>query len=389
MRSYHGRVLALALVVAMAGCAPTADDAKTPAAVEPSVSSVASALPGDQAEAFPIEAFANISEDQVSRKAAAEFQAILNDMASEAGVSATVMSADGTWSGAAGKADGVRDVTVDDQFAIASITKSMVAAQVMQMVEAGELALDDPAADHLPPDLDFDTNGATIRQLLGHHSGIPDYLPGEPLTPLNEDPQRLWTPAELLDLVADDRAPVGETFEYANSNYHLLGLVIEQVRGRPIARVLRNGVLSIDEVERLIYQPDEIPTEPMAMPFAKSTAILEKGGGFLPSLALTSVGPAGGMASDSASLARWWRAFCAGEIVSQGSLTEMTTMHDGYGLGLYEPDPPGTVGHGGEHEGYVSLAGCLPEDGSVVVVLSNSEIDISAVAEPLVDALSD
>ncbi|MEX0650464.1 MAG: hypothetical protein WD186_00355, partial [Actinomycetota bacterium] len=124
MRSYHGRVLALALVVAMAGCAPTADDAKTPAAVEPSVSSVASALPGDQAEAFPIEAFANISEDQVSRKAAAEFQAILNDMASEAGVSATVMSADGTWSGAAGKADGVRDVTVDDQFAIASITKS-------------------------------------------------------------------------------------------------------------------------------------------------------------------------------------------------------------------------------------------------------------------------
>ena len=41
------------------------------------------------------------------------------------------------------------------------------------MVEAGELGLDDPAADHLPPDLDFDTNGATIRQLLGHRSGSP------------------------------------------------------------------------------------------------------------------------------------------------------------------------------------------------------------------------
>jgi D-alanyl-D-alanine carboxypeptidase len=169
----------------------------------------------------------------------------------------------------------------------------------------------------------------------------------------------------------------------------LLGLVIEQVRGRPIAEVLRDGVLSIDGVERLIYQPDEIPTEPMAMPNGGSTDILEEGGGFLPSLALTSVGPAGGMASDSASLARWWRAFCAGEIVSEDSLTEMTTMHDRYGLGLYEPDPPETVGHGGKHEGYVSLAGCLPEDGSVVVVLSNNMIDISAVAEPLVDALSD
>lgn len=113
------------------------------------------------------------------------------------------------------------------------------------------------------------------------------------------------------------------------------------------------------------------------MPYGKSTAILEKGGGFLPSLGLTSDGPAASMASDSPSLARWWRAFCAGEIVSQASLTEMTTMHDGYGLGLYEPDPPGTVGHDGEHEGYVSLAGCLPEDGTVVVVLSNDVVDLS------------
>ena len=75
---------------------------------------------------------------------------MLNDMADGAGISATVVSADGTWSGATGKADGVRDVTVDDQFAIASVTKSVVAAQWMQMVEAGELGLDDPAADHLP-----------------------------------------------------------------------------------------------------------------------------------------------------------------------------------------------------------------------------------------------
>jgi D-alanyl-D-alanine carboxypeptidase len=118
-----------------------------------------SASPSKQAEAFPTEAFAHISEDRVSRDAAAKFQAILDDMAGKRGMSATMMSPAGTWSGATGKADGVRDVRVDDQFAIASITKSMVAAQVMQMVEAGELDLDDPAADHLPADLDFDTNG--------------------------------------------------------------------------------------------------------------------------------------------------------------------------------------------------------------------------------------
>jgi D-alanyl-D-alanine carboxypeptidase len=297
------------------------------------------------------------------------------------------MSAHGTWSGVTGKADGVRDLTVDDQFAIASTTKALVAAQVMRLVEAGELGLDDLAAGHLPSDLDFDTNGATIRHLLGQRSGILDYLPTvDPQ--LIADPLRLWTPAELLAEVPADRTSAGERFEYGNTNYVLLGLVIEEVTGRRVVDVLRDGVLGIDGVERLIYQPDEIPTEPMAMPFGKSTDVLEEGGGYLPSLAGASVdGAAAAMASDSPALARWWRAFCAGEIVSEGSLTEMTTMHDGYGLGLYQPDPPGTVGHGGEHVGYVSLAGCLPEDGVVVAVLSNSTADLSAIAGPLVRAL--
>ena len=59
--------------------------------------------------------------------------------------------------------------------------------------------------------------------------------------------------------------------------------------------------------------------------------------------------------------------------MSQASLTEMTTFEDGYGLGLYDvADPFGrSVGHSGEHIGYRAWAGCLPEDGTVVVVLTN------------------
>lgn len=117
-------------------------------------------------------------------------------------MTATMMTANGTWSGAVGTADGVRDMRPDDQLAIGSITKSVIAAQVMQLVEAGELALDDPATDHLPADLDFHTTyQATIRQLLGMRSGIPDYV--DALWPsLSTDRQRSWTPAEVLELVA-------------------------------------------------------------------------------------------------------------------------------------------------------------------------------------------
>src|SRR3712207_2231171 len=107
----------------------------------------------------------------------------------------------------------------------------------------------------------------------------------------------------------------------------------------------------------------------------------------------TAHGPAAAMASDSLSLARWWRAFCAGEIVSEDSLTEMSTFYDGpdgYGLGLFNPADSYAegVGHIGDHDRYAAWAGCLPEDGLVVVVLANQFIDDKGgMARPLVEAV--
>jgi D-alanyl-D-alanine carboxypeptidase len=189
-------------------------------------------------------------------------------------------------------------------------------------------------------------------------------------------------------VVDANRSPAGETFEYSNTNYVLLGLIIEQLRGSPVADVLRDGVLSGDGLERLIFQPDEKPTEPMAMTNGESGAALKKGGGYLPFLSSASAGSSsGGMASDSPSLARWWQALCAGEIVSADLLAEMATFHDGYGLGLYAPYP-GVVGHTGEDVGFVAWAGCLPENGSVIVVLHNRVVDdIGAMPLSLVEAV--
>jgi D-alanyl-D-alanine carboxypeptidase len=392
MKNDHGRLMALALLVTLAGCAPTPDSTEMADSVEPSIERVASASPSEPVASFPTVAFARISEGPVSEKAAASLQAALRETAGGGGMTATVMSPDGTWSGAAGKAHGFRDVEVSDQFAIGSVTKSVIAAQVMQMVEVGELTLDGPAADHLPPDLNFDTNQATIRELLGMRSGIPDYV-DQLWRSLMTDRSRRWTPKGVLDLVAARRSPAGRAFEYSSTNYVLLGLIIEEVSGQRMVDVLRDGVLKVDGTERLIYQPDERPTDPIAMPDGESMAALKKGRGYLPSLAgVTAAGPAGGMASDSLSLARWWRAFCAGEIVSQDSLTEMTTFDDGdgYGLGLLNPASPYAmaVGHAGEHVGYVAWAGCLPEDGSVVVVLHNRMEDIGETALQLVEAVS-
>jgi D-alanyl-D-alanine carboxypeptidase len=327
----------------------------------------------------------------VSKEAAAEFQAILSGAAGGRGMTATVMTADGSWSGAVGSADGTRDMSPDDQLAIGSITKPVIAAQVMQLVEAGELNLDDPASDHLPSNLDFDTNQATIGHLVGMRSGIPDYVDAL-WDSLSTDRQRGWTQADVLELIGTARSPAGNAFEYSSTNYVLLGLIIEQVRGLPLADVLRDGVLSGDGAQRLVFQPDEVPTEPMAMPAGESTTALEMGGGYLPSLAaVTAAGAAGAMASDSATLARWWSRLCGGELVSEASLTGMTTFQDGdeYGRGLFDhTEVHGTpaVGHGGIQVGYAAYASCLVETGTVVVVLINRE-DLDTIMR-VADALA-
>ncbi len=373
----------MGLVVALAGCSSASDgtEAASPS-VEPSVSSPAPDSPTEQAAVFPTEAFAAISDDPVPDDVAAEFQAILDDLVADGGgIAATVMTPEGTWSGAAGTADGVHDLKIDSQFGIASGTKPIVAAQVMQLVEEGEISLDAPATEYLPADLAFDTNGASIRQLLGHTSGIPDWFTDAVQERLEANRGRVWTLEEVLAVVGEARGPLG-THEYADTNYNLLGLVIEHVRERSLVDVLRDGVVRVEGTERLIYQPDETPTDPMAMPGGESRGALEQGGGYLPSISdASSGGAAGGMASDSISLARWWRALCAGEIVSQTSLTEMSTFddrsEDGYGLGLFNPAwafAPG-VGHLGANFGYISSAGCLTEDPVIFAVLTNERAD--------------
>ena len=383
------RRLSFVLVIALTGCSATSDGTEVAASsVELSVGGPASTSSTGKPAAFPTNAFARLSDDAVPDDMAARFQAALDGLSAGGGIAATVMTPEGTWSGTAGTADGVHDLRIDSQFSISSGTKPIVAAQVMRLVEAGEISLDAPATEYLPSDFTFDTNGATIRQLLSHRSGIPDWFDD---VDFSVDRGRVWKLEEVLALVGPARRPVG-SFEYADVNYTLLGLVIEHVRQRSLVDVLRDGVLRVEGTERLIYQPDEVPTHPMAMPSGESRDALEIGGGYLPSLSFTIAAAGSGMVSDSISLARWWQAFCAGEVVSEASLTEMSTFYDDvevdYGLGLFNPADgytPG-VGHMGANFGYNSWSACLTEDRTIVVVLTNHQADIWDLGRPLVTA---
>jgi D-alanyl-D-alanine carboxypeptidase len=163
-----------------------------------------------------------------------------------------------TWSGAAGIANqaGQIPMTKDTPIYLASITKIYIAVTVMKLYEQGTLRLDDPVSKYLPQELIHGLNvyqghdysdEITIEQLLSHTSGIPDYYNekgknGKTLFEIfKDDQQRKWSMEDQIAWVKNDlisRSIPGEKAFYSDTNYQLLGKIIEARTGKPLQTVL-------------------------------------------------------------------------------------------------------------------------------------------------------
>lgn len=402
LRVSAGLVSALLLAV---GCAPATAPSAVPGSPTPSPSGTiapATPLASPTQAAFGIGEFPMAPSAPLPADVAASLQGVIdaavNDLDAP-GVAAAVIAADrGRWAGAAGTADGTARLDPAAQFGIGSVTKTVTAAGVLQLVETGAVDLDRPIADYLLDDLP--TNGATVRQVLGMRSGVGD----------TDAPDRCREELDLSVSMADIRAlPLGgplfepgARFRYTNSNYLLAGALIEDVTGMPLVEVLRSGVLAEPGLERLIYQDAERPTAPVAAPFLvgygdvpSPAGLLELGGGWLPARCLASAaGPAGGMASDALTLARWGYLLYGGWVLGDDALAAMTDFVDGYGLGAHEQPPIGgvrAIGHEGTVPGYTAVVQAYPDDGVSVAVLINvnlsSESDLVMLARTLLRTL--
>jgi D-alanyl-D-alanine carboxypeptidase len=195
----------------------------------------------------------------------------------------------------------------------------------------------------------------------------------------------------------------GSRFRYTSANYVLAGMLIEDVTGASLGSILRSGVLSAPGLERLIYQDAERPTPPLAAPFVVLPGsgpvpgpadLLEAGGGYLPARCLASAaGPAGGMASDALTLARWGYLLYGGWVLGDEAHAAMTDFEDGYGLGVHQQHGFGVpaLGHEGTVPGYTAVLTVFPEDGVAVAVLMNtngSEDDLIGIAGRLREVLA-
>ena len=291
-----------------------------------------------------------------------------------AGMTAAAVTPDGAWAGATGTDGQGNGLVPQSMMGIASITKTVVAAEVLHLADTGLVELDAPASTYLHHPLL--ARGATVRQLLSHTSGVGDDTTNKgPEEIAAGSPDRTWTPDEVLAFVNEAPSePGGPVLDYNNFNYLLLRLLIEQVTGKPLAASLRADVLG-SLGPRIVVQDAERPPEPLAMPGQRNDGQhrgnVPSDGVYLPSRAwATAAGGAGCIASDAPTLAAWGYRLYGGYVLPADRVAEMTTPIAGdYGLGTavftgnpgdITPTADLPVGHSGSIPGYSSEMGVDP-----------------------------
>lgn len=266
-------------------------------------------------------------------------------------------------------------VDTDTVFRLASVTKQFTAAAVLLLQERGVLHVHDPITKFLP---DYPTSGhhITVHHLLTHTSGIFSYT---------NDPDFLnkcWrevTPQQLADefsRVPFDFKP-GTRYQYNNSGYILLGMIIEKVSGKSYAEFLQENIFDPLDMKRTYYLHNEsiIPK--------RASGYDETPDGFVNArfLHMTQPYAAGALGSTVNDLVLWDRALAQNDLLSAESQAQMytpavledgsaTTYGYGWGINLYRDHP--LVHHGGGIFGFRTFIARFRQDNLTVIVLSNS-----------------
>ncbi|HEX9525949.1 MAG TPA: serine hydrolase domain-containing protein [Streptosporangiaceae bacterium] len=284
-------------------------------------------------------------------------------------------------------ATGVADVataqpmTARDRIRVGSIIKTFVAAVVLQLAGEHRLQLGDSVARWLPG-LVPDGRAITLRELLQHTSGLFDYFnePGFEQA-FKADPTRTWRPRALIRIAVAHPPlfPPGTAFAYSNTDYILLGLVIEKATGQPLGRELRDRIFApLGLHHTSLPFANVIPPRPYAHGY-----LLNQPGAPGP-VDITQVSPsiawaAGGLLSTAQDVGRFYTALLTGRVLPPPLLRQMLTTVPigpgaGYGLGIVSLQAPcGTVwGHNGNFPGYLSNAFTTLGGGRQVIVLINA-----------------
>ncbi|WP_017593567.1 serine hydrolase domain-containing protein [Nocardiopsis potens] len=239
------------------------------------------------------------------------------------------------WNGVAGVADRERGTPVDPDahFRIASLSKPFVAATALLLVQDGSLELSDTLEDMLPGVVEGGQQ-ITLRMLLSHTSGLYSY--NKDMPSVVADPERSWTPEELVEVSQRHRPvfPPATDVEYSNTNYVLVAMAIERVTGRPYAEAVQERVIEPLGLEDTSIPFDSEMPEPVLRAYTRSHGSMVDITEFNP----TRWYGTAQVVSTVGDLNRFWRALLDGELLDEEMLEQMLTVQaeqeNGYGYAL-------------------------------------------------------
>ncbi|HVU11505.1 MAG TPA: serine hydrolase domain-containing protein [Phototrophicaceae bacterium] len=276
-----------------------------------------------------------------------------------------------------GLADVEWDVPIgtDTVFRLASVSKQFTATAIMMLIEQGKLSVNDPITRFLPR-YPMSGHTVTVHHLLNHTSGIFSYTSDPEFgTKMRRD----LTPQQLCDEFSHmpfDFKP-GTRYEYNNSGYFLLGMIIEQISGQSYADYLQEHIFKPLGMRQSYY----LSTEPI-IPRRASGYVPAPDGSYLnaPFLSMTQPYAAGSLGSTANDLVLWDKALRENTLISAATLKQMYTagtLEDGsridygYGWGIRQYQGKNVAEHSGGINGFNTFIVRFYEDGVTVIVLSN------------------
>jgi D-alanyl-D-alanine carboxypeptidase len=286
-----------------------------------------------------------------------------------------------------------RPMSPDDLMLQGSVGKTYAAAVALQLVREGKINLDDKIEKYLGREPWFarlpNFRDITVRMLMNHTSGLVRYEFKEQFTrDLTAQPDKVWKPEELVAYILDTAAPfaAGKGWDYSDTNYIVLGLIVERVTKSSYYEQARRRLLRPLKLTRTV--PSDSRTVPgLAQgyagpnnPFGGADAMIQDGRFAInPQFEWTG----GGMASTTEDLARWAKALYEGRAFHPSLLPVMLEgvparlgPEAKYGLGvIIRPSPTGTTyGHSGFFPGYVTEMVYFPRLKAAVAVQVNTSV---------------
>ena len=265
--------------------------------------------------------------------------------------------------------------TADTRYRIGSITKMFTGTMIFQLIEAGKLSLDTKLDIYFPQI----PNAAqiTIAQMLSHHSGIHNFTVDSNYTLYHVKPQTEVQMLEKMRHFKPDFEP-GSSFAYSNSNFLLLGYVLEKIYNKPYSEILKEKILVPAGLKNTYYggKINLQDNEAYSYTFDNGTWKQES------ETDMSVPGGAGGIVATSADLDKFIYALFNGKLISKNSVQQMQTTTLRYGMAMfvipfYEKK---AYGHNGGIDGFESLLGYFPEDQVAFAACANgNNYDINAI----------